>query len=209
MGRKSRSVFRPGVDEDGVYLHVYNHCVEGGSKQYPFGDMEKAHFLKKLKNTLCLYSIECISAVVMSNHYHLILFVPKKTLSKAEMFSRIQKFRKNKNVFSEDDYYCLRRREMSNDLSSFMKELQQGYTCWFNRTREFKRRGTLWEQRFKCAKLADKESLSTCLQYIELNPVRANIVQDPGDYKFSSYGIWMKEGRHPFKAHLKSIWFQH
>jgi len=29
--------------------------------------------------------------------------------------------------------------------------------------------------------------LITCMQYIELNPVRAGLVKDPGDYKWSSY----------------------
>ena len=203
MGRKSRNIFKPAQDENGVYLHVYNHCVEGGSREYPFGDVEKEHFFKHLKNTLCLYSIECISAVAMSNHFHLILYIPKKTFSEKEMFQRIKKYRKQKIVFDVDDDYCQRRHQMSNDLSSFMKELQQGFTCWFNRTRSFRRRGTLWEQRFKCSKLIDSKALSTCLQYVELNPVRAEIVEEPSEYKFSSFGIWAHQGRHPFEKNFE------
>ena len=199
MGRKSRTIYKPSVDEDGVYLHVYNHCVEAGAKVYPLGDKEKEKFLKYLKWTLSLYSIECISAVVMSNHFHLILYVPKNKLTAEEMYRRIKLYRKNKPIFSIEDYYCVRRQELSNDLSSFMKELQQGFTCWFNKTRDFRRRGTLWEQRFKCAKLADSQALTTCLQYVELNPVRAELVEDTSDYKYSSYGIWQQTGRHPFQ----------
>lgn len=199
MGRCSRKVFKPGRDEDGVYLHVYNHCVEGARKEYPLGDVEKEKFLRHLKRTLSIYSIECIGAVVMSNHFHLILYVPKETFSADEMARRIKIFRKDKVLIDKGDYYCQRRLEMSNDLSSFMKELQQGYTCWFNRTRAFKRRGTLWEQRFKCAKLADSQALSTCLQYVELNPVRAELVSEPAGYRFSTYGIWQQSGKHPFE----------
>ena len=199
MGRCSRKVFKPGRDEDGVYLHVYNHCVEGARKEYPLGDVEKERFLKHLNRTLLMYSIECLSAVVMSNHFHLILYVPKNTFSSSEMARRIKVFRKEKVLIDEADYYCKRRLEMSNDLSSLMKELQQGYTCWFNRTRFFKRRGTLWEQRFKCAKLADSQALATCLQYVELNPVRAGIVENPSEYRFSTYGIWQQSGRHPYE----------
>lgn len=199
MGRCSRKIYKPGREEDGVYLHVYNHCVEAARKDYPLGGVEKDRFLKHLKRTMLLYSIECLSAVVMSNHFHLILYVPKETFDSAEMARRIKAFRKEKVLIDKNDYYCQRRLEMSNDLSSFMKEVQQGYTCWFNRTREFKRRGTLWEQRFKCAKLADSQSLSTCLQYVELNPLRAGLVDDPAEYRYSSYGQWQLSGQHPFE----------
>ena len=199
MGRVSREIFKPGIDEDGVYLHVYNHCVEGVSREFPFGDVEKEKFLKHLKRTLMLYSIECLSAVVMSNHYHLILYVPKETFSLEEMAERIKKFKKGKIIATVHDIYTQRRHEMSNDLSSFMKELQQVYTCWYNKTRGYKRRGTLWEQRFKCTKLASLESLATCLQYVELNPVRAEIVHDPADYRFCTYGVWQQRGKHPFQ----------
>ena len=199
MGRESRGIYKPGVDEEGVYLHVYNHCVEGVSREYPFGDIEKQKFLMHLKRTLTLYSIECLSAVVMSNHFHLILYVPRETFSIEEMVERIIKYKKGKLLPTVYDFYTQRRLELSNDLSSFMKELQQGYTCWYNKTRGYKRRGTLWEQRFKCSKLAGEQALATCLKYIELNPVRAEIVNDPADYSFSTYGIWQKSGRHPYR----------
>ena len=156
-----------------------------------------------LKRTLTLYSIECLSAVIMSNHYHLILYVPKETFSKGEMVKRILKYKKGLFFPSAQAAYIERRLELSNDISSFMKELQQGYTCWYNKTRGYKRRGTLWEQRFKCSKLADSQALATCLKYIELNPVRAEIVDDPADYRFSTYGIWQTGGRHPFETSFK------
>lgn len=144
----------------------------------------------------------------MSNHYHLILYIPKETFSKKEMLKRILKFKKGFFIPSGQDSYIERRLELSNDLSSFMKELQQGYTCWYNKTRSYMRRGTLWEQRFKCVKLADSQALATCLKYIELNPVRAKIVVDPADYRFSTYGIWQTGGKHPFanafKKHMVS-----
>ena len=199
MGRVSREIFKPGVDEDWVYLHVFNHCVETGNSEFPFGDLEKEKFLRHLNKTLILYSIECLGAVVMSNHYHLILYVPKESFSLNEMTKRIKRFKKGKVHALEVDFYTQRRHEMSNDLSSFMKELQQGFTCWFNKTRHYRRRGTLWEQRFKCTKLASMESLATCLQYVELNPVRAEIVNDPADYRFCTYGIWQQKGKHPYK----------
>jgi len=66
-----------------------------------------------------------------------------------------------------------------------MKHLGQRYVQYVNRT--YRRSGTLWEGRFKsCLAQADAYVL-TCYRYIELNPVRAGIVSDPKDYRWSSY----------------------
>lgn len=52
----------------------------------------------------------------------------------------------------------------------------------------YHRSGTLWEGRYK-ASLVDSEGyVLSCYRYIELNPVRANMVTHPGDYRWSSYG---------------------
>ena len=204
MGRLPRSVFKPAIWEEGVFLHVYNHCVEGGHDNlYPFGEKEKEKFISHLGRTLTLYSIECVSVMVMSNHYHLVLYIPKDTFSSEEMVKRIVKFTNGKITPNINDAYTQRRLKMSNDISEFMKELQQYFTRWFNRTRKIKRRGTLWEQRFKCTKLAGEGTMLKCLQYIELNPVRAKMTEDPGDYSFGSYGIWEKTGKHPFEKSFK------
>lgn len=66
-----------------------------------------------------------------------------------------------------------------------MKHLGQRYVQYVNRT--YRRSGTLWEGRFKSC-LAQQESyVLTCYRYIELNPVRAGMVERPGDYLWSSY----------------------
>jgi putative transposase len=66
-------------------------------------------------------------------------------------------------------------------LSELMKTLLQRFTCWFNRIHE--RSGTLWEQRYKSVIAA-----RTIAAYINLNPVRAGMVKDPADSRWSSYG---------------------
>ncbi|MDZ7802967.1 transposase [Thiohalophilus sp.] len=47
--------------------------------------------------------------------------------------------------------------------------------------------GSIWEGRFKASLIHDEEYLLTCMRYIELNPVRANMVNAPGQYRWSSY----------------------
>jgi len=73
------------------------------------------------------------------------------------------------------------------DLSEFMKTFKQRYTQWYNRGK--RRRGTLWEQRFKSVMIeGSQHALSTMAAYIDLNAVRAGIVKDPKDYRYCGYG---------------------
>ncbi len=72
------------------------------------------------------------------------------------------------------------------DLSEFMKGLLIRFTRWFNRTRA--RTGTLWEERFKSVIVESGTAARTMAAYIDLNPVRAGMVTDPADYRWSSYG---------------------
>ena len=72
------------------------------------------------------------------------------------------------------------------DLSEFMKSLLERFTKWFNRTHS--RSGTLWEERFKSVIVESGVAARTMAAYINLNPVRAGMVKDPADYRWSSYG---------------------
>ena len=72
------------------------------------------------------------------------------------------------------------------DLSEFMKTVMQRFTKWFNRTHG--RTGNLWEDAFKSVIVEDGYAAKTIAAYIDLNPVRAGMVKDPADYRWSSYG---------------------
>ena len=72
------------------------------------------------------------------------------------------------------------------DLSEFMKSLLERFTKWFNR--KHSRTGTLWEDRFKSVIVESGVAARTMAAYIDLNPVRAGMVKDPADYRWSSYG---------------------
>ena len=71
-------------------------------------------------------------------------------------------------------------------VSHLMQDVGRKYVRYVNHT--YGRSGTLWEGRFK-ASLVDSEAyLLVCMRYIELNPVRAAMVEHPGAYRWSSYG---------------------
>ena len=72
------------------------------------------------------------------------------------------------------------------DLSEFMQGFLQRYTQWHNG--KHKRKGHLWEDRFKSVIVEDGVAAKTMAAYIDLNPVRAGMVENPEEYRWSSYG---------------------
>jgi hypothetical protein len=71
-------------------------------------------------------------------------------------------------------------------LSEFMRCLKQRFTWWYNQRSD--RKGTIWESRFTSVIVEEEErALRTMAAYIDLNPVRAGLVPDPADYRWSGY----------------------
>ena len=70
-------------------------------------------------------------------------------------------------------------------ISHMMQDLGRKYVRYINHS--YRRSGTLWEGRFKASLVDSDAYLLTCMRYIEMNPVRANMVNHPGEYHWSSY----------------------
>lgn len=74
----------------------------------------------------------------------------------------------------------------SNDgISRVMQSLGRRYVQYINC--RYRRTGTLWESRRKASLVQADRYLIACYRYIELNPVRAAMVQHPADYRWSSH----------------------
>jgi putative transposase len=74
---------------------------------------------------------------------------------------------------------------VAGSVSRFMQALGGRYVRYVNLRHD--RTGTLWEGRFKSCLVGDERYLLQCYRYIELNPVRAGMVADPADYRWSSH----------------------
>ena len=72
-----------------------------------------------------------------------------------------------------------------NGISKMMQSLGRYYVQYINYN--YQRTGTLWEGRYKATLIDSNAYLLTCMRYIEMNPVRAGMVERPGDYPWSSY----------------------
>jgi len=70
-------------------------------------------------------------------------------------------------------------------VSKLMQSLGRYYVRYINST--YSRSGTLWEGRYKSTLVDNEHYFLTVSRYIELNPVRANMVDDPAEYPWSSY----------------------
>jgi len=72
-------------------------------------------------------------------------------------------------------------------IAKVMQAIGRRYVHHINTT--YQRTGTLWEGRYRASLVEAESYLLACVRYIELNPVRAHMVQDPGHYPWSSY-LW-------------------
>jgi putative transposase len=88
-------------------------------------------------------------------------------------------------VLMTNHIHILATAETTNGISLMMQQTGRFYVPYINQ--KYKRTGTLWEGRFKSSLVADELYVLACMRYIEMNPVRAYMVQSPQDYKWSSY----------------------
>jgi len=106
----------------------------------------------------------------------------------------------NKNVAKDVDLltYCLMpnhfhllvKQKGTGGVSSFMKQLSNAYTQYFNH--KYKRAGSLFEGAFKAVRIPTDELLTHTSRYIHLNPVVSGLSKEP-EYEWSSYGEYVDE----------------
>jgi putative transposase len=76
-------------------------------------------------------------------------------------------------------------RNHGSDISALMRRVSARQARYANRLEQ--RSGTLWEGRFKCSVVDTDAYLLACMRYADLNPVRAGLCRQPGEYRWSSY----------------------
>jgi putative transposase len=145
----------------------------------------------------------------MANHFHILCEVPEpRPLTQSELLERIEAgygperveaLREQLERFAQQpdgveqskrllDFYL---RQM-NDPSIFMKQLKGYFAQQYNR--RHKRHGTLWSERFKSVLLEGGPAVAAIAAYIDLNPVRAGLCEDPKDYRYCGYAEAIAKG---------------
>lgn len=88
-------------------------------------------------------------------------------------------------VWMTNHVHLLATPERDDSISKTFQSLGRRYVQYFNHT--YQRSGTLWEGRYRATVVDSERYLLTLMRYIELNPVRAGMVDQPADYPWSSY----------------------
>ena len=158
----------------------------------------------------------------MSNHFHLLIKVSPRKGEDPEgaVLARIRRLygdaiganveREWEELKRAGELHELQRRIDSytyrmNDMSEFGKTLKQRFTMRYNSMH--KRTGTLWEGRFRSVVVEGDRSgeiLSAMAAYIDLNAVRAGLVERPEDYHWCGYGAAMR-GNSEARAGIEEV----
>jgi REP element-mobilizing transposase RayT len=181
------------------------HCVSRVvDRRFVFGDSEREHFRMFMRMYENFSGCRVLSYCIMSNHFHILLEVPpmpagglgdeellkrlKAIYSEAVVAGVVKEIAEARAAGDESLVAAIHARYTyrMHDLSEFMKTLLQRFTRWFNRMHQ--RTGTLWEERYRSVIVESGVAARTMAAYIDLNPVRAGMVADPAEYRWSSYG---------------------
>ena len=183
------------------------HCVTRTvNKENLIDRVAKEVLRKQLWQIADFSGVEVITYCVMDNHFHTIVRVPdreKVMISDKELMRRYRVLYPKPTAYQHADAKVLEMKlledgeeakvlrkqllERMHDVSQFMKTLKQRFSIWYNRTHN--RVGTLWSERFKSTLVEGTDAaLRITAAYIDLNPVRAKIVEDPKEYRWSGYG---------------------
>ena len=182
------------------YYHVMSRVVD---RRFIFGKLEKEVFRDFMRRQARFAGIEILTYVCMSNHFHILMRVPRaeaiddqeleRRLSAIHppkrakaLIEQIKEHEQDGNMELAEELRGRYHARMYN-LAAFMKELKQRFSSWYNRRNQ--RRGTLWEERYKSVLVEGAgHPLLTMAAYIDLNAVRAGIHPEPAQYRFCGYG---------------------
>ncbi len=166
-----------------------------------------------------LYGLRVLAYCMMSNHFHILVEVPQRPADSelpddTALVAKVRSCLGDKiggklewelghlrSMGAQDEAEALRERWFSRmwDVSTYMKVLKQRFSQWFNS--KHARRGTLWEDRYRSVLIEGRgNALRAMAAYIDLNPVRAKICDDPKDYRWCGYAEAVAGGKQARQA---------
>jgi putative transposase len=176
------------LDEDGLY-HLRGQ-VAGSDDYYPLQEEENAReLIAIIRRYTGLYFCQPAALELMGTHYHMSCRMQAfRKLSHEELLRHAERFYPNTYrpylAWGPKEWARFNRRLFN--VSELMRNIQQAFTCWFNGRHQ--RKGSFWAGRFRST---DSKDLRETVFYIELNAVRAGLVQCPEQWRYSS--AWMRK----------------
>jgi putative transposase len=217
----SRYRFRPADLESVAYYHVTSRIVD---RRYILEAAEREELIKQMRRYEALGGLRVVTYCIMSNHFHILVEVPPRPvvvgggplftevewlrhierslgMGKADEFRRLFEMYRGNGCESVIPEVMAGYEKRMFSVSCFMQNVKQSFSAWYNKRND--RQGTLWEEAFRSVLVEGAgPSLATMAAYIDLNPVRAKMVEDPADYIWSGYGEAMASGAEGAKARV-------
>jgi putative transposase len=178
------------------FVHVTSRSA---GQLFLFQNQEKGFFVDLLRRWSAFSGIQVLTHCLMDNHFHLLLFVPRsEKVDHAEILQRLAFVWSEEKCQAWQGFYEAAvpevqesmddaLRERMGDLPQFMRVLKQSFSAWFNATHE--RKGTLWDGRYRSVVVEGNPlALMSVAAYIDLNPLRAGLCDDPKNCPWSGYG---------------------
>ena len=182
------------------------HCISRTiNGETLFDDASKEMLRKHLHQAAEFSGVKILTYALMSNHFHVLAKVPEQgTVSDAELLRRYKVLHPEPSLWAKtqiqvmeailkgggEDAQKLRDKLLARmgDVSQFMKTFKQRFSIWYNSNHN--RFGPVWSERFTSTIIEGNRhfGLQMVAAYIDLNPIRAGIVKDPKDYRWSGYG---------------------
>ena len=163
--------------EEGYFYHIYNRG--NNSEKIFFSEENYAYFLKLL--TKYIFPVADIYAYCLLNsHFHILVRIKEKNeieINKLK-FSTVEK---PKEVSAS--------RQFSHFLNAYSQAVNKKYA----------RTGSLFEKRFERKRISDNHYLRQVILYINTNPLKHNLVENPKDYKWSSYNSHISNAKTKLK----------
>lgn len=161
----------------------------------------------RIQQLSSIFALEVCAYVVMSNHYHIVLYINRKqagSWSTNEILTRwsslfsgpmlVQRFLSGEPLREADrlrvDDFAEEYRCRLMDIGWFMRCLNEHLARKANKEDNCK--GRFWEGRYKSQALLDEAALLTCMAYVDLNPVRAKMAKSPEISEYTSISKRMK-----------------
>ena len=193
--------------EDTPYYHCMSRCVRRaflwGTDHFSGKDYShrKQWVVDRLEQLIQIFAIDACAYAVMSNHYHVVLYVDKSralAMTDEQVIERwtqlfglpvlVQRYLSKDAISVAEQAKALEImatwRERLYDISWFMRCLNEYLAREANK--EDNCTGRFWEGRFKSQALLDEAGLLTCMAYVDLNPIRAGLAHTPEESDFTS-----------------------
>jgi len=183
------------------------HCISRTvNRERIFGSKEKEQFAVFLRQYEAFCQVRVYTWCIMSNHFHILVEIPEAPEDRGKSWSD-EKFLRHVSIVYFGKYYAAIQKELTTlrkegrdreaeefrdrffarmwDLSRFMHDLKMRFAHWFNKVHD--RDGHLWAEKFKSLLVESGHAARIVGAYIDLNPVRAGMVEDPKDYRWCGY----------------------